>query len=113
MNSDRTLRVEQKPGLKIRFASITYFPLLHGFWIYDKSPVYSSTISACTSRNWRPYPSKHANGVQAARMRKKPFHRKIVLRLQDLDHAKNSVLGSLSSPNSRRNYRLAMEQFII
>ena len=48
-------------------------------------------------------------------MRKKnkiPLHRKIVLRLPDLNHAKNSVLNSLSSPNSRRNYRFAMEQFI-
>ena len=43
---------------------------------------------------------------------KKPLSRKIVLRLPDLDHAKNSVLNSLSSPNSRRNYRFAMEQFI-
>jgi site-specific recombinase XerD len=43
---------------------------------------------------------------------KKPLRRKIVLRLPDLDHAKNSVLNSLSSPNSRRNYRFAMEQFI-
>ena len=42
----------------------------------------------------------------------KPLHRKIVLRLPDLDHAKNSVLNSLSSPNSRRNYKFAMEQFI-
>jgi hypothetical protein len=48
-------------------------------------------------------------------MRKKnrmPLRRKIVLRLPDPDHAKNSVLSSLSSPNSRRNYRFAMEQFI-
>jgi site-specific recombinase XerD len=43
---------------------------------------------------------------------KKPLRRKIVLRLPDLDHAKNSVLNTLSSPNSRRNYRFAMEQFI-
>jgi hypothetical protein len=43
---------------------------------------------------------------------KKPLRRKIVLRLPDLDHAKNSVLSSLSSPNSRRNYRFAIEQFI-
>jgi hypothetical protein len=43
---------------------------------------------------------------------KKPLSRKIVLRLPDLDHAKNSVLNSLSSPNSRRTYRFAMEQFI-
>jgi hypothetical protein len=53
--------------------------------------------------------------VEVARMRKKnkkPLRRKIVLRLPDLDHAKNSVLNSLSSPNSRRNYRFAMEQFI-
>jgi hypothetical protein len=36
-------------------------------------------------------PSTHASGIEAARMRKKnkkPFHRKIVLRLPDLDHSK-------------------------
>src|ERR1700744_3815244 len=38
--------------------------------------------------------------------------RKTVLRLPDLDHAKTSVLNSLSSPRSRRNYKFAMEQFI-
>ena len=43
---------------------------------------------------------------------KKPVRRKIVLRLPDLDHAKSSVLDSLSSPRSRRNYKFAMEQFI-
>jgi hypothetical protein len=42
---------------------------------------------------------------------RKPLRRKIVLRLPDLDHAKTSVLSSLSPPNSRRNYRFAMEQF--
>ena len=44
--------------------------------------------------------------------KRKPLRRKIVLRLPDLDHAKNSVLNSLNSPNSRRNYRFSMEQFI-
>ena len=47
-------------------------------------------------------------------MRKKnktPLRRKIVLRLPDLDHAKNSVLNTLSSPNSTRNYRFAMDPF--
>ena len=43
---------------------------------------------------------------------KKHVVRKIVLRLPDLDHAKTSVLNSLSSPRSRRNYKFAMEQFI-
>jgi hypothetical protein len=43
---------------------------------------------------------------------KKPFCRKIVLKLPDLDHAKSAVLNSLSSPHSRRNYKFAMEQFI-
>ena len=38
--------------------------------------------------------------------------RRIVLRLPDLDHAKTSVLTSLSSPRSGRNYKFAMEQFI-
>ena len=45
-------------------------------------------------------------------MTKKHTVRKIVLRLPDLDHAKTSVLNSLSSPRSRRNYKFAMEQFI-
>jgi site-specific recombinase XerC len=43
---------------------------------------------------------------------KKPVPRKLVLCLPDLDHAKSSVLSSLSSPHSRRNYKFAMEQFI-
>jgi site-specific recombinase XerC len=52
---------------------------------------------------------------EAARMPKritKPVPRKVVLRLPDLDHAKSSVLNSLSSPRSRRNYKFAMEQFV-
>jgi hypothetical protein len=40
---------------------------------------------------------------------RKPPRRKIVLWLPDLDHAKSSVLNSLSSPRSRRNYKFAME----
>jgi site-specific recombinase XerC len=46
------------------------------------------------------------------RKKSKPNYPKIVLRLPDLDHAKASVLNSLSSPQSRRNYRFAMDQFI-
>src|ERR1035437_5046651 len=46
------------------------------------------------------------------RKKSKPNYRKIVLRLPDLDHAKASVLNSLSSPQSRRNCRFAMDQFI-
>jgi hypothetical protein len=47
------------------------------------------------------------------RKKSKPNYRKIVLRLPDLDQAKASVLNSLSSPQSRRNYRFAMDQFIV
>ena len=36
---------------------------------------------------------------------RKPVPRKIILRLPDLDHAKSSVLNSLTSPRSRRNYK--------
>ena len=43
---------------------------------------------------------------------KKTLRRNIVLRLPDLDHSKNAVLNSLSSANSRCNYKFAMEQFI-
>jgi hypothetical protein len=44
---------------------------------------------------------------------RKPSCRRIVFRLPGLDHAKNAVLGSLSSPNSRRNYKFPTEQVII
>jgi site-specific recombinase XerD len=43
---------------------------------------------------------------------KKHNRARITLRLPDLDHSKSSVLNSLSSPRSRRNYRFAMDQFI-
>src|SRR5215472_19060783 len=43
---------------------------------------------------------------------RKPPHCKIVLRPPDLDQTKSAVLNSLSSPQSRRNYKFAMEQFI-
>jgi hypothetical protein len=43
---------------------------------------------------------------------KKPIRRKTVLRLPDLDHANSSVVNSLSSRRSRRNYKFAMQQFI-
>ena len=43
---------------------------------------------------------------------KKQISQRIVLGLPDMDHAKGSVLNSLSSPRSRHNYRFAMEQFI-
>jgi hypothetical protein len=46
------------------------------------------------------------------RRNSKPNYWKIILRLPDLDHAKASVLNSLRSPQSRRNYRFAMDQFI-
>jgi hypothetical protein len=58
---------------------------------------------------------RNTYGKEAACMRRKkskPNYRKVVLRLPDLDHAKASVLNSLSSPKSRRNYRFAMDQFI-
>jgi hypothetical protein len=52
--------------------------------------------------------SVHASSMEAARMHKnnkRPIRRKIVLRLPDFDHAKSSVLNSLSSPHSKRNYK--------
>ena len=52
-------------------------------------------------------PIVHGSGLEAAHMRKRnrrPPCRKIVLKLQDLDHAKSSVLNGLSSPHLRRNY---------
>src|SRR5260370_42503726 len=37
---------------------------------------------------------------------------KTTLRLPDLDHAKTDVLNSLRSPESKRGYRHAMDEFI-
>lgn len=58
---------------------------------------------AC-QRQWRP--------LVCAKEKRGQFDGKSPLRLPDLDHAKLSVLNSLSSPNSRRNYKFALEQFI-
>jgi hypothetical protein len=43
--------------------------------------------------------------------RKAKLHR-TVLRLSDLDHSKAAVLNALTSPESRRTYGYAIEQFI-
>jgi hypothetical protein len=46
------------------------------------------------------------------RKKAKPNYRRIILRLPDLDHSKLAVLNSLTSPNSRRVYKHAIEKFI-
>jgi len=43
------------------------------------------------------------------RKRKQP---KSVLRLPDLEHARNAVLNSLSSPDAQRGYRHAIDEFV-
>jgi hypothetical protein len=43
------------------------------------------------------------------RKRKLP---KAVLRLPDLEHARNAVLNSLSSPDAQRGYRHAIDEFV-
>src|ERR1051325_12084226 len=45
-------------------------------------------------------------------IKKKTHHPKTRLGLPDLDHAKSAVLGSLHSPDSQREYRHAIEEFI-
>ena len=37
---------------------------------------------------------------------------KTVLRLPDLEHAKSAVLNSLASPESRRSYEFAIQNFV-
>ncbi len=37
---------------------------------------------------------------------------KSVLRLLDLEHAKNAVLNSLTSPDAQRGYRHAIDEFV-
>jgi integrase len=43
--------------------------------------------------------------------RKHPYPKR-VLRLPDLDYAKTAVLNTLSSPDSRRSYRFAIDDFV-
>ena len=38
---------------------------------------------------------------------------KSVLRLLDLEHAKTAVLNSLASPDARRGYRHAIDEFVV
>ncbi len=42
-------------------------------------------------------------------LRRKP---KRILRLPDLDHSKTAVLSTLSSPDSQRAYRFAIDDFV-
>jgi hypothetical protein len=44
--------------------------------------------------------------------KKKLAHPKRILRLPDLDHAKIAVPNTLSSPDSQRSYRFAIDDFI-
>ena len=39
-------------------------------------------------------------------------HAKAILRLADLEHAKSAVLNSLASPESRRSYEFAIQNFV-
>src|SRR5580698_690142 len=103
--------------LEVRMESLA--PFLQGSCIPYNMPVYpgaqcpiayalADDLRPIRRRRWN-IPSRHASGMEAARMRKKnkkPLRRKIALRLPDLDHAKSSVLNSLSSPSSRPNYKL-------
>jgi len=52
---------------------------------------------------------------EAAAMRKDRKNKapKRVLRLPDLDYAKGAVLNTLGSPESKRAYRFAIEDFVI
>ncbi len=80
----------------------------------DKSPMRSS--SRPTLSGWQAHRVLGMFAAEEAanmlKRTKKHVMRKTVLRLPDLDYAKTSVLNSLSSPRSRRNYKFAMEQFI-
>jgi site-specific recombinase XerD len=51
--------------------------------------------------------------MEPAKMKKSRRHSpKAVLRLPDLEHAKSAVLNSLASPESRRSYDFAIQNFI-
>ena len=43
--------------------------------------------------------------------KKKSVRPKRILRLPDLDHSKIAVLSTLSSPDSQRSYRFAIDDF--
>jgi len=51
--------------------------------------------------------SRHAKGIYT-----KPKRPKTKLGLPDLDHSKSAVLDSLRSPESKRGYRHAIDEFI-
>ena len=56
-------------------------------------------------------------GQEAATMKRKPIRKckkpaKTVLRLPDLEHARNAVLNSLSSADAQRGYRHAIDEFV-
>ena len=50
--------------------------------------------------------------MKSNRQNRKLIHPKRILRLPDLDHAKVAVLNTLSSPDSQRSYRFAIDDFI-
>src|SRR6201997_3662522 len=56
--------------------------------------------------------SAAGEAVVMGKPRIKPYYRRRVLRLPDLDHCKLAVLNSLGSPASRRVYEYAIDQFI-
>ena len=47
--------------------------------------------------------------MKKSRQKRQP---KAVLRLPDLEHAKSAVLNSLASPESRRSYEFAIQNFV-
>ena len=50
--------------------------------------------------------------MMSKRPKKKLARPERILRLPDLDHAKVAVLNTLSSPDSQRSYRFAIDDFI-
>jgi site-specific recombinase XerD len=50
--------------------------------------------------------------MKSNRPNKKLTHPKRILRLPGLDHAKVAILNTLSSPDSQRSYRFAIDDFI-
>src|SRR5438876_12025905 len=65
-----------------------------------------SDLTIIGQRIWRPLPMKNKTAKP-----KRPSPKR-VLRLPDLDYAKTAVLNTLSSSDSRRSYRFAIDDFV-
>src|SRR5215831_10172922 len=77
---------------------------------------FSLGYSELAFQRWPPSPVNRVRRREAAVMKKSTRKKKTpkrVLRLPDLDYAKGAVLNTLGSPESKRAYQFALDDFVI